>query len=183
MGIYSNTGNSTYACYNDGCMALCASPELPPNTCYQMKQSYLDGTACGGGGRCSNGVCSGSSVGGEIKNWIERNKTLFIALVAGIGGLLVISILSCCISSYRRRRRIRHAKAAQAAVAASGWGRPPHGGGGGGYHRVSPPQQMMQRDNGYSGYNSGGYNAYEGGNQNNYGSPPQYGAPPVVRYA
>lgn len=190
MGIYSNTGNTTYACYNNGCMALCASPELPANTCYEMKQSYLDGTPCGGGGKCDNGVCAGSSVGGEIKNWIDKNRTLFIALVAGIGGLLVISILGCCVSSYRRRRRIRHAKAAQAAAAASGWGRPPQPrGGGGGYARVPAPQPMTQRDqNGYPyggqeyGHNNGSYNAYEGGNAN-YGAPPSYGAPPVVRYA
>jgi hypothetical protein len=51
------------------------------------------------------GQCSGSSIGNEVKTWIENNKPLVIGLASGIGGLIVLSILSCCWRSYKRRRR------------------------------------------------------------------------------
>jgi hypothetical protein len=48
---------------------------------------------------------SGSSVGGEVKNWIDSHKTLVIALSCVIGGLIILSILGCCISSCIRRSK------------------------------------------------------------------------------
>lgn len=116
MGVYNQSGNTTYACYNRGCMAKCASPELPDGVCYEMGQSFLDGTDCYGGGKCSNTRCEGGSIAGEFKSWIEENKPLFIGLVAGIGGLIVLSILSCIISSIRRRSKRRKAEKAAAAM-------------------------------------------------------------------
>ncbi|KAF1962737.1 hypothetical protein CC80DRAFT_399519 [Byssothecium circinans] len=103
MGSYTQ-GNDTYACDNSNCMLSCASPEFGRNVCYGLRQNFLDGTPCVGGGRCSNGQCSGSSVGGEVKNWIDQHRGLVIGLSSAIGGLIVLSILGCCISSCRRRR-------------------------------------------------------------------------------
>ncbi|PVI07124.1 zincin, partial [Periconia macrospinosa] len=98
-------GNDTYACDNSNCVLSCASPEFGRNVCYGLQQNFLDGTPCVGGGNCNNGQCAGSSVGGEVKTWIDEHRTLVIALSSVIGGLLVLSILGCCISSCRRRRR------------------------------------------------------------------------------
>jgi len=106
MGSYTQ-GNDTYACSNSGCQISCASPEFGANVCYSMQQNFLDGTTCGGGGKCTNGQCKGSSVGKEISSWITKNKTLVTALAAAIGGLIILSILSCCVSRYRRRQRLR----------------------------------------------------------------------------
>jgi hypothetical protein len=106
MGSYTQ-GNDTYACSSNGCQISCASPEFGANVCYSMQQNFLDGTSCQGGGKCSNGQCAGSSVGKEITSWIQSNKTLVIALASVIGGLIILSILSCCWSRYRRRNRIR----------------------------------------------------------------------------
>lgn len=53
MGSYTQ-GNDTYACNSQTCMLSCASPEFGPNVCYSMQQNFLDGTTCGGGGRCDN---------------------------------------------------------------------------------------------------------------------------------
>ena len=53
MGSYT-TKNDTYACNSQDCTLACASPEFGPNVCYSMQQNFLDGTVCGGGGKCSN---------------------------------------------------------------------------------------------------------------------------------
>ncbi|KAF2689514.1 ADAM 8 precursor [Lentithecium fluviatile CBS 122367] len=103
MGTYTQ-GNDTYACDNSNCMMSCASPEFPRNTCYGLQQNFLDGTPCTGGGTCSNGQCTGSSVGNEVKSWINDHKTLVIGLASAIGGLIILSILGCCWRSYKRRK-------------------------------------------------------------------------------
>lgn len=53
MGSYTQ-GNDTYACDSSGCTISCASPEFGTGVCYGLQQNFLDGTECGGGGRCSN---------------------------------------------------------------------------------------------------------------------------------
>lgn len=53
MGSYT-TKNDTYACNSQDCTLSCASPEFGPGVCYSMQQNFLDGTVCGGGGKCSN---------------------------------------------------------------------------------------------------------------------------------
>ena len=53
MGSYT-TKNDTYACNSQDCTLSCASPEFGPGVCYLMQQNFLDGTVCGGGGKCSN---------------------------------------------------------------------------------------------------------------------------------
>ena len=60
MGSFT-TKNDTYACDSEGCTLSCASPEFGPGTCYSMQQNFLDGTPCGGGGKCSN-VSSHSTI-------------------------------------------------------------------------------------------------------------------------
>ncbi len=53
MGSYT-TKNDTYACNSQDCTLSCAAPEFGPNVCYSMQQNFLDGTVCGGGGKCQN---------------------------------------------------------------------------------------------------------------------------------
>ena len=53
MGSYT-TKNDTYACDSQACQLSCASPEFGPGVCYSMQQNFLDGTTCGGGGKCNN---------------------------------------------------------------------------------------------------------------------------------
>ena len=53
MGSYT-AKNDTYACNSQDCTLSCASPEFGTGVCYQMQQNFLDGTICGGGGKCSN---------------------------------------------------------------------------------------------------------------------------------
>ncbi len=166
MGSYTQ-GNDTYACDSVNCQISCASPEFGFNTCYSMKQNFLDGTPCGGGGKCSNGVCQGTSVGGQIISWIDSNKTLVIALCSGIGGLIVLAILGCCISSWRHRRARKRAPKRPP----PGWAAPPpamrYHGGGGWTHSIPKPPAMRSADR-WDGYN---------------GPPPVYMNAPTVRYA
>ena len=60
MGSF--TQNDTYACNSQDCTLSCASPEFGPGVCYSMQQNFLDGTQCGGGGKCSNVSSSLSSM-------------------------------------------------------------------------------------------------------------------------
>lgn len=104
MGSYTSN-NDTYACNSQDCTLSCASPEFGPGTCYSMQQNFLDGTVCGGGGKCSNGRCKGSSTAKEIGSWIHDNKNLVIGICCGVGGLFLLAILGCCIRCCRRPRQ------------------------------------------------------------------------------
>ena len=53
MGSFTSK-NDTYACNSQDCTLSCASPEFGPGVCYSMQQNFLDGTTCGGGGKCLN---------------------------------------------------------------------------------------------------------------------------------
>jgi len=191
MGSYTSD-NDTYACNSQTCTLSCASPDFGANVCYSMQQNFLDGTTCGGGGRCENGVCKGSSVGGEVKSWIDDNKTLVIALASAIGGLLLLAILGCCIRACRRPRGKRmpvvagghrHRRGVHGnAPRGGGWNGPQipeemrdRGYGGGGWQQ--PPPEMTAPQAWYPppqqpppAYGTGGYNGY-----------PQHGQ--SVRYA
>ena len=57
MGSFT-TKNDTYACNSQDCALSCASPEFGPGVCYSIQQNFLDGTVCGGGGRCQNVSCT-----------------------------------------------------------------------------------------------------------------------------
>ena len=125
MGAYVRGSNDTYACDPNTCLLSCASPAFGPNTCYGLQQNLLDGTPCGGGGMCSNGVCQGSNFGMEIKSWIDGHKGIVIGIASAVGGLLLLSILSCCISRCRRkRRRNNQSKAMRASPGGSWYGAP-----------------------------------------------------------
>jgi len=171
MGSYTQ-GNDTYACSSNGCQISCASPEFGSNVCYSMQQNFLDGTSCQGGGKCSNGQCKGSSVGKEIKSWIDNNRTLVIVLASVIGGLLVLAILSCCWSRYRRRKNLRKRPLPPPP---SGWGR-------GGNWTAPPPIPSQRGMNSPMAGNNGGY--WENGRWKQPVQPPPAWIPgPSVRYA
>ena len=144
MGSYTSD-NNTYACNSQTCSLSCASPDFGSNVCYSMQQNFLDGTPCGGGGKCNNGVCRGGSVGGEVKSWIDGNKTLVIALASALGGIIVLALLCCCVRRCRRPRGKKMPGApghrrhrSRGAPANGGWDGPP------------VPQNMQAR--GYGGH-------------------------------
>ncbi|KAF7540786.1 hypothetical protein G7Z17_g12112 [Cylindrodendrum hubeiense] len=99
----NTTSSSTEACGSSGCLMTCQAPEYGYGTCVELNQNFLDGTSCGGGGRCSNGACKGGSTSQEILDWFKRNKNIVIPVGAVIGGLIVLAMLSCCINCIRRR--------------------------------------------------------------------------------
>lgn len=191
MGSYTSN-NDTYACNSQDCTLSCASPEFGPGVCYSMQQNFLDGTVCGGGGRCSNvrpyfptptlttppppfptpiitntlqGQCRGSSTAREISSWIHDNRKLVIGICAGVGGFLLLSLLGCCL---RRCLRPRTPKRRQQPV-------PPP------MMSTAWPQQQQQQSRGWEG---GG--VYGGGN-GGWGQPPPQQprgwTGPSVRYA
>ena len=130
MGSYT-TNNDTYACNSQDCTLSCASPEFGPNVCYSMQQNFLDGTVCGGGGKCQNvspmsslhsdqdhdlinpprqGQCKGSSPAKELGNYFQEHKNIVIPVCAGVGSLLLISILVCIIRCCRRPKQRKRSK-------------------------------------------------------------------------
>ncbi|EFW98987.1 metalloprotease [Grosmannia clavigera kw1407] len=145
MGSLASSGNDTYACSDQGCTLSCASPAFGSNTCFEMMQNFLDGTSCEGGGRCSNGVCKGSSVTKEIASTLRHNLTIVIPVACVVGVLILAALLSCICSFCRRRRnrrlrrRMRNglppsSAAAMPMTAAATWGRNQHG------NRAQPPK-------------------------------------------
>ncbi|KAF2806159.1 uncharacterized protein BDZ99DRAFT_422504 [Mytilinidion resinicola] len=104
MGSYTQ-GNDTYACDANNCQLSCASPEFGSGVCYGLQQNFLDGTPCGGGGKCSNGRCAGSSLGKEVKSWIDGHKAIVIGVAAAVGGLLLLSLLGCLYRCAKRRHQ------------------------------------------------------------------------------
>lgn len=98
-------GNDTKACDDSSCQVVCTGPSQPPNVCAAVVQNFLDGTTCHGGGHCKGGRCVGSTFGGEVKSWVDDHKSLVIGLAAGIGGLIILGILSALFKRCRRPRQ------------------------------------------------------------------------------
>lgn len=109
MGTLLNS-NDTWACDNTNqpsCSLVCGAPrsfkEYPYGTCIEMNQNYLDGTPCESGGTCESGQCSGSSVGG----WIKDHKNLVIGICVGVGSLILLALLFCMVSRCRMAKAKR----------------------------------------------------------------------------
>ncbi|TKA64836.1 hypothetical protein B0A49_06778 [Cryomyces minteri] len=183
MGSYT-TGNDTYACDSSSCAISCASPSFGIGVCYGLQQNFLDGTTCGGGGHCSNGQCKGASLGGQVGSWITDHKPLVIGLAAAIGGLILLSLLSCLVRCCKRRRN--KPPKTTASPPPMGWNSPPPQG----WRPQGQGQGGMRGQPMYHQHGGGGF----GGNGQWYGAggpqpPPAYAPPGVpprgasVRYA
>ncbi|KAK4655995.1 hypothetical protein QC762_307370 [Podospora pseudocomata] len=99
------TNNDTYSCSSSGCTLSCQSPEFGPNTCFSMRQYFLDGTPCEGGGKCFNGNCQGTQLGKQVLDWINDNKPIFIPVVIVVGLLFLMAVCSCLFSCCRKSSR------------------------------------------------------------------------------
>ncbi|KAF3177218.1 hypothetical protein TWF225_003021 [Orbilia oligospora] len=106
VGVLQGVNNNTRSCDDVNCQLTCTSPQLGQGVCYGMQQWFVDGTRCGSG-VCRSGSCVGNSVFNDVRSWIQRHLPLVIGLSAGIGGLIVLSILWCCIRSCIRRVKRR----------------------------------------------------------------------------
>lgn len=155
------SSQDTTACegQSGSCIVSCSSSTLGPQPCYNMQQYFLDGTPCDGGGTCQNGICEGASWVRRGIEWIKAHLNIVIPVACVVGGLILLSILSCCVTSCRRRSRIKKAKAAQAIIQPnSSWvaGSSVGGGGGGG--------SRSGRGGGGGGGSSGHGSAYANNN-------------------
>lgn len=100
---------------DDTCRLTCSSPNYENGQCTIQNQNFLDGTSCGGGGRCSSGNCEGSSTWGRIVQFFDEHRNIAIPVGSVLAGLLVLAILSCIWSRCRRRKRVKKAKVTAAA--------------------------------------------------------------------
>lgn len=159
-------GNYTEACDTNSCTLTCMSSSSTA-FCAMMDQYFLDGTPCASGQTCANGRCTtsrstdggdtvsttngggGSGGGGRggssesVGSWIDRNRSLFIGLVAGLGGAFLLAVLCCVISCCRKsskKRKMRSMPVSQ---------RPPMGQWNPGYNGPPPPSYPNQAHVGY----------------------------------
>ncbi|KAF2090421.1 zincin [Saccharata proteae CBS 121410] len=143
MGSYTNGSNDTYACDDQTCQISCASPEFGTGVCYGLQQNFLDGTACGGGGKCANGVCKGSSVTKEVGSWIQHHKALVIGIASAVGALLLLAIAGCCLRACRKpktkRQPLKQAWPPGAPPPPYGMEMGTRGGAGAGWYPPPPP--------------------------------------------
>ncbi|CAM1510730.1 Fc.00g034130.m01.CDS01 [Cosmosporella sp. VM-42] len=78
-------------------------------TCERDVQA-LDGASCGNGRSCDNGVCERNSDDnpdddGSSRSWADENRTVIIAVVSSVGGIVLLGIIACVILSCRRRQK------------------------------------------------------------------------------
>lgn len=172
--LTSNQDTTACDAQSGSCVVSCSSPQLGPQTCYNMQQYFLDGTPCDGGGSCRNGNCEGSSWVRRAIDVLRDNLNIVIPVAAVVGGLLLLSILSCCISCCRRRSRARRARVAAAEKPiqpTSSWVAGAGGGNGGPPPAPVPvPMPAPAADPGYGG--GGAWAA----NNSPYPPPPAYPA-------
>jgi hypothetical protein len=100
----SNNNDEIEACGGDTCTLSCTAPSFD-GQCAVYNQNFLDGTSCGGGGRCKSGACEGGSTWGRIMDWLRENKNIAIPVGVVLAVLLLLAIGSCVWSCIRRCRR------------------------------------------------------------------------------
>jgi hypothetical protein len=100
----SNNNDDIEACGGDTCTLSCTAPSFD-GQCAVYNQNFLDGTSCGGGGRCQSGLCEGGSTWGRIMDWLRENKNIAIPVGVVLAVLLLLAIGSCVWSCIRRCRR------------------------------------------------------------------------------
>lgn len=176
VSLYGSTINVTRACDDDrSCRLSCMDPSFG-NVCLTTSQNFLDGTPCGGSGRCRTGVCVGGSNspfgGGDIGSWISRNKNVVIAIVVSlIAVIIILWALSVCQRYVRKPRGGVVPVIAKPPHPQSGFNVPPP------YYAPPPPPQaapMMSDPTSYGNY--GPDYGYQ--HSQNYAPPP----PPPAHY-
>ncbi|CAG8512136.1 7004_t:CDS:10 [Ambispora gerdemannii] len=87
---------------SDGCTITCANPG-DSRSCLELSGSFVDGTPCGYGGKCSKGSCQSGSFGNTVSSWIDQNKKIIIPVAAVLGLMILCSIIQCCCGCFKRR--------------------------------------------------------------------------------
>ncbi|KAM0246356.1 hypothetical protein ACHAP5_004829 [Fusarium lateritium] len=135
---YQNTTSSSVRACTNSCLLSCQTSD--GGFCMQRNQNFLDGTPCGGGGKCESGNCEGASTWKEIQNWFKSNKNIALPVGIVLAALLALVICCCCWSCVRRRMARR--KAAKRPAMGAWTGYPAHRGPGpnqGPYNYPPPP--------------------------------------------
>ncbi|ODV88654.1 hypothetical protein CANCADRAFT_17260, partial [Tortispora caseinolytica NRRL Y-17796] len=86
--------SSSNACDDYSCVITCFTYYRGSNVCVNLNQNFLDGTVCGGSGRCRSGRCiGGGGILGGGSDFFDRNRGWLIALAA-VGGVLLILLVT-----------------------------------------------------------------------------------------
>ncbi|RHZ61686.1 hypothetical protein Glove_346g184 [Diversispora epigaea] len=91
------------------CTLRCANPN-DSTTCYELTGTFVDGTPCGFGGKCSDGKCINGSIINTVSSWFDQNKKILIPVGIAIGFLISLCFLQCiykcCRRSYSKKVRV-----------------------------------------------------------------------------
>ncbi|KAL7752905.1 hypothetical protein RI367_001908 [Sorochytrium milnesiophthora] len=103
------TGGLKSCSFSNDCSMMCASPSsgssgLTAQCVVISGMTFMDGTECSMGGRCSGGSCQGGNILKGALQWIGNNKTLAIGIGAALGVLLLCCLWSCCFRRCCRRK-------------------------------------------------------------------------------
>lgn len=102
--------NITRACTlsaTSTCQLSCADPSSNAD-CILLSNNFVDGTECGYGGRCRQGICQTGSFLNRAKSWYRQNLQIAIPVTIVVG-ILILVILFSLFSCLRRRHRLRQA--------------------------------------------------------------------------
>lgn len=185
----TNNGDIEACGGSDTCSLTCSSPGINDGVCTIHSQNFLDGTSCGGGGRCQSGSCEGSSTWGRIVQWFEDNKNIAIPVGSVLAALLVLAIASCIWSRCKRRRRVKRAAAVKPPEMSGGNSSSPTGGVWQAGNHPIPPLPPQRQNSQYQHTSSPPpvynpeYGSYGEQNYNYYEEPPRWNRGGSTRYA
>lgn len=114
------TLNVTRACDDDSsCQLSCVDPRFG-STCFTTSQNFLDGTPCRGTGTCRSGRCVGGRdpnapfiPSGPLSSWFDDHRTIIIAVVASVGGVILLAVLYMWLRGFMAHRRLVNSYAAR----------------------------------------------------------------------
>ncbi|KAI8911484.1 Metallo-peptidase family M12-domain-containing protein [Gorgonomyces haynaldii] len=75
--------------------------------CYVLNGNFLDGTPCGGGGKCQQGSCQGSNFFLTAIEWIQLNPQIGYPTVAIVGLIILGCIWNCGKRCCKRKQEVR----------------------------------------------------------------------------
>ena len=89
--------NTVSACpaFSNECTLNCQDAR---GTCFLLNGNFLDGTPCGGTGKCAKGQCVGSNVVSQALDWIKNNPQFAWPIII----LLALIVLMCLYSGLKR---------------------------------------------------------------------------------
>ena len=101
---FNGLGARVSSCDDTSCQLYCSVEYGSGSYCRGTGQDVMDGTPCRGG-LCQGGRCQNSQDSDrDGSSWFDRHRSLVIGIVAGVGGGLLLGVVTVILCSCCRRR-------------------------------------------------------------------------------